>query len=280
MAVAVVTDSTASLTAAEAAAAHVDVVPLQVVVGGTAYEEGVEVSSAEVATALRAGRALSTSRPSPQAFLDAYTAAAERGADAVVSLHISAALSGTYESAVLAARDSPVPVHVVDSRSMGMGLGFLVLQAARSAADGLDVQTVADDARRRAGTSRAFFFVATLEHLRRGGRIGPAAALVGSALAIKPLLVLEEGVISPLEKVRTSTRALARLADLAVKEVGDRPAEVAVHHLDAAERATALADGLRSRLPSVGDIEVSDVGAVIGTHVGPGMVAVVVVPGP
>jgi DegV family protein with EDD domain len=278
--VAVVTDSTASLSAQHAQRAGVRVVPLQVVVGGTAYEEGIEVTSAEVATALRAGRALSTSRPSPQLFLDAYTAAAEAGAESVVSLHISAALSGTYESAVLAARDSPIPAHVVDSRSMGMGLGFLVLQAARSAVDGLDAEAIAQTARARAATSRAFFFVATLEHLRRGGRIGPAAAFVGSALAIKPLLVLDDGIISPLEKVRTSSRALARLADLAVAEVGDRPAEVAVHHLDATERANALAEGLRARLPAVGDIEVSDVGAVIGTHVGPGMVAVVVVPQP
>ncbi|WP_426566354.1 DegV family protein [Angustibacter sp. McL0619] len=280
MAVAVVTDSTASLSPLDATAAGVQVVPLQVVVGGTAYEEGVEITSAQVATALRAGTALSTSRPSPQLFLDAYTAAAEAGADSVVSLHISAALSGTYESALLAARDSPIPAHVVDSRSMGMGLGFLVLQAARSAADGADVQAVAQAARARARGSRAYFFVGTLEHLRRGGRIGPAAAFVGSALAIKPLLVLDDGIISPLEKVRTSSRALARLADLAVTEVGDRAAEVAVHHLDAAERATALADGLRARLPKVANIQVSDVGAVIGTHVGPGMVAVVVVPGP
>ncbi|GAA4359066.1 DegV family protein [Angustibacter luteus] len=280
MVVAVVTDSTATLTDHDLQGLDVRVVPLQVVVGRTAYDEGVEITSAEVAAALRAGTPSSTSRPSPQLFLDAYTAAAEAGADSVVSLHISAALSGTYESAVLAARDSPVPTEVVDSRSMGMGLGYLVLQAARSAADGQDAATIAAASRERARTSRAFFFVATLEHLRRGGRIRPTAAFVGSALAIKPLLVLDDGIISPLEKVRTSSRALARLADLAAAQIGPGPAEVAVHHLDALERAQALADGLAARLPDLGPIEVRDAGAVIGTHVGPGMVAVVVVPGP
>src|SRR5919107_1667132 len=131
MPVAVVTDSTASLPQAAAAAEGVLVVPLQVVVDGTAYAEGIDVQPADVATALRAHRSVTTSRPSPQLFLDAYTRAAERGADAVVSLHISAALSGTCESAVLAARESRVPVEVVDSASMGMGLGFAVLGAAR-----------------------------------------------------------------------------------------------------------------------------------------------------
>lgn len=278
MPVAVVTDSTAYLDEADVQQDGVRVVPLQVVVGGTSYDEGVEIGSAQVATALRAWRPVSTSRPNPQAFLDAYTCAAEAGADAIVSLHISAAMSGTYESAVLAARESPVPTTVVDSRSMGMGLGFLVLDAARSAAAGETAERIAERARERAARSKAFFCVATLEHLRRGGRIGSAAALVGSALAIKPLLVLDDGVISSLEKVRTFSRALARLEDLAVATVGDQPASVAVQHLDAAERAHGLAARLRGRLPQVGDVVLAEVGAVVGAHVGPGMVAVVVVP--
>lgn len=279
MPVAVVTDSTAYLATAQVQRHGVYVVPLQVVVGGTAYDEGVDIDSAQVATALRSWTPVSTSRPSPQAFLEAYLEAAERGADAIVSLHISADMSGTYESAVLAARDSPVPTTVVDSRSLGMGLGFLVLDAARSAATGRGAQEIAQRVRERAARSKAFFFVATLEHLRRGGRMGAAAALVGSALAIKPLLVLDDGVISPLEKVRTSSRALARLEDLAVEAVGGDVAAVAVQHLDAQERADALAGRLRHRLPHIQNVVVAEVGAVVGAHVGPGMVAVVVVPG-
>lgn len=280
MPVAVVTDSTAYLPSQLIARLGVRVVPLQVVVGGRSYDEGLQISSAEVAAALRAWTPVSTSRPTPHAFLEVYTQAAQAGADAIVSLHISAEMSGTHESAVLAARESPVPTQVVDSRSMGMGLGFLVQHATRAAAAGEGMEQICAAVRARAATSRAYFYVATLEHLRRGGRIGPAAALVGSALAIKPLLVLDDGSISPLEKVRTSARALARLEELAVAAAGAGVGvELAVHHLDAAERASTLAARLHDRLPAAGDVVVAEVGAVVGAHVGPGMVAVVLVPG-
>jgi DegV family protein with EDD domain len=276
--VAVVTDSTAYLPAQTAGQLGVRVVPLQVVVGGTSYAEGREIDSRAVAEALRAYTPVSTSRPSPQELLDEYVAAADAGADSIVSLHISAAMSGTFESAVLAARESPVPTEVVDSRSLAMGLGFLVLQAARSAEAGMSSSEIAAAARRRAACTRGYFYVATLEHLRRGGRISGAAALLGSALSIKPLLRLDDGHIEPMEKVRTASRALARLAELAVAAAGDQPVELAVHHLDAPERAAALADQLREAVPQACDVVVSEVGAVIGAHVGPGMVAAVVAP--
>ena len=280
MPVAVVTDSTASLSPAAAQEAGVLVVPLRVVVNGTAYAEGVDIEPADVASALRGHGQVTTSRPTPLQFLEAYTQAADRGADAVVSLHISAALSGTYESAVLGARESPVPVEVVDSRSMGMGLGFLVLDAARQARDGAGQADVAAAARARSERTTAYFYVATLEHLRRGGRIGAASAFLGSALAIRPLLVLDEGVIAPLEKVRTSSRALTRLVELAATaaEAAGGPVALAVQHLDAAQRAQHLADRLHERLPTATEVVVGEVGAVVGAHVGPGLVAVVVSP--
>jgi DegV family protein with EDD domain len=280
MPVAVVTDSTASLSKAAAEAAGVLVVPLQVVVDGATYAEGVDVHPGDVAAALRAHRTVTTSRPSPQIFLDAYARAAERGADAIVSLHISAALSGTCESAVLAARESPVPVEVVDSGSMGMGLGFTVLDAAERARAGAGALDVAAVARARAAGTAAYFYVATLEHLRRGGRIGSASALLGSALAIRPLLVLDEGVIAPLEKVRTSARAMARLEELAVAAAAAAggPVALAVQHLDAPDRAERLAERLGAVVPGVNEVVVAEVGAVVGAHVGPGLVAVVVSP--
>jgi DegV family protein with EDD domain len=276
--VAVVTDSTAYLPAQTVQELGVRVVPLQVVVGGTAYAEGLQIDSRAVAEALRAYTPVSTSRPSPQELLDEYVAAAASGADSIVSLHISAAMSGTFESAVLAARESPVPTEVVDSRSLAMGLGFLVLQAARSAAAGMSSSEIAAAARRRAACTRGYFYVATLEHLRRGGRISGAAALLGSALSIKPLLRLDDGHIEPMEKVRTASRALARLGELAVAAAGEQPVELAVHHLDAPERAAALADSLREAVPQACEVVVGEVGAVIGAHVGPGMVAAVVAP--
>jgi DegV family protein with EDD domain len=277
MPVAVVTDSTAYLPAETVQAAGIAVVPLQVIVGGRAYDEGVDIDSRAVAAALRAWTPVTTSRPSPQALLDIYTRLADEGADAVVSMHISAQMSGTYESAVLAARESPVPTHVVDSRSLGMGLGFLVLEAAASAHAGAAADDIAERARRRSEGVSTYFYVATLEHLRRGGRIGAAAALLGSALAIKPLLVLRDGHIEPLEKVRTASRAVARLEELAVGAASGGRADVAVHHLDAATAADALAARLQSALPA-SRLVVGEVGAVVGAHVGPGMLAVVVAP--
>ena len=180
--VAVVTDSTAYLPAAQAAAAHVTVVPVQVIVGGETMDE-TSVSSNDIADALREWRPISTSRPSPSAFVDAYQRLALGGADEIVSVHLSGAMSATVESAELAAKEVSLPVHVIDSRSVGMGLGFPVLAAAQAAADGATAAKVEEIVRRRSGTASVLFYVDTLEYLRRGGRIGKAAALVGSALS-------------------------------------------------------------------------------------------------
>lgn len=276
--VAVVTDSTSYLPARLVRECDIEVVPLQVVIGGTAYDEGGETSSATVAQALRSWTPVTTSRPGPAAFADAYERAAERGRDGVVSVHLSSKMSGTVESAELAAKESPVRVEVVDSRSLGMGLGFAVLAAARAAMDGGTVDDVAGVARTRAAATAAIFYVDTLEHLRRGGRIGPAAALLGSALAVKPLLHLVDGHIEPLEKVRTSSRAIARLEELAVEKAGSAAVDVAVHHLANPDRAESLAQRLLTRIRGLQDMHVSEVGAVVGAHVGPGMLAVVVAP--
>jgi hypothetical protein len=178
-------------------------------------------------------------------------------------------MSGTVESAGLAAKESPVRTEVVDSRSHGMGLGFAVLAAARAASSGATVGEVAEAARARAESSTVVFYVDTLEHLRRGGRIGAASALLGSALAVKPLLHLVDGQIQPLEKVRTAARAISRLEELAVERARDAPVDVAVHHLANADRAGALAERLRARLPGIDEMVVSEVGAVVGAHVGP-----------
>jgi DegV family protein with EDD domain len=276
--VAIVTDSTAYLPASTAAAAGISVVPLQVVVEGRSLDEGTAFGPRELTDALRRRVRVSTSRPSPRAFLDTYESVVAAGASAVVSVHISGHLSGTGDAARLAAEDAPVPVEVVDSHSLGMGLGYAVLSGAAAADVGDTVGQVADVVRRRADRTSTFFYVDTLEYLRRGGRIGAARALLGAALAVKPLLHLREGEIQPLEKVRTSSRAVARLEELALERAGTGPVDIAVHHLDNAERADALAQRLRARLPAMGELVVSEVGAVIGAHVGPGLLAVVIAP--
>jgi DegV family protein with EDD domain len=281
MPVALVTDSTASLTAETVAEHGITVVPLQVVIGATAYDEGVDgsVTPQMLADALREWTPVSTSRPNPDAILEVYDKLVADGADEIVSVHISSELSGTFESAQLAARRASVPVTPVDSRQVGMGTGYAVLAAADAIAGGADAASAAAAARMRAANTTSLFYVDTLEYLRRGGRMGAAAALVGSALAVKPILRVEDGRVAPFEKVRTSTKALSRLEELAVEAAGDAEVDVAVAHLASPERAAQLADRLGNRLEKgLGERAVSlgEIGAVLGAHVGPGMVAVAV----
>lgn len=283
MGVAIVTDSTASLTPELVADAGVPirVVPLHVVVAGHEFTEGVDITRDRLVEALTAHEQVSTSRPAPRVFLDAYEAAAREGADAIVSIHISADMSGTVQSAQLAATQAPVPVTVVDSRAIGMAMGYAVLSAAAAAAQGGSVAEVVAAARSRLAATSLVFYVDTLEHLRRGGRIGAAAALLGSALAIKPILTLTEGHIAPLEKVRTSTKAIARLEELSLAAVvAATPAgcDITVHHVGPPERAEAVADWLVDRTPADAAVTVAELGAVVGAHTGPGTLAVVVAP--
>ncbi len=275
--IALVSDST-SVDEETAERLDILVVPLTVVIGAKSYDEGTAAGPETVAAALKQRVPVSTSRPAPEAFLRVYHKAAKAGAEAVVSIHLSGEVSGTYESAALAARDASVPVVTVDSRQLGMATCFAVDSAAAALDDGASAEAAADIARVRAAATTALFYVDTLEFLRRGGRVGAAAALVGSALAVKPLLKVDDGRIVPLEKVRTSGKALTRLEELAVAAAGDQPVDLAVSHLANGDRADTLAERLRERVPDVGALVVNQVGAVIGAHVGPGMLAVVVSP--
>lgn len=291
MSTALVTDSTAYLPSALLDGLDIRVVPLHVVVGGRTHSEGVDIDPAAVAAALRAFTPVTTSRPTPAAFIDAYEAAAAAGADSVVSVHLSEAMSSTIGSAHLAASAAPIRVTVIDSRALGMVMGFAVLAGARLAAGGASAGEVADAVRATCAGASVMFYVDTLEYLRRGGRIGKAGAMLGSALAIKPILGLRDGQIVPLERVRTSSRAIARLEELAVdaaQAAGTADAggaggngggvDVAVHHLDSPERAERLAERLRARLGPGTEVVVVELGAVVGAHVGPGTLAVAVVP--
>ena len=278
----VVTDSTASLPSQVAQDRGIVVVPLQVVIGATVYDEGPDGATPEmVAEALRAFRPVSTSRPSPALLTEVYAKAAQDGATEILSIHLSAEMSGTHESAQLAARDAPVPVTVVDSRQVGVATGYAALSAADVLDAGGTVADAATAARARAGAATALFYVDTLEYLRRGGRIGAAAALLGGALSVKPLLRIDEGRVVNLDRVRTSARALSRMEDLIVEAAGDRPADVCVSHLANPDRAGELAQRLTARLADNlqgREVWCGELGAVLGAHVGPGMVAVCVAP--
>jgi DegV family protein with EDD domain len=277
--VAVVTDSTSSLPDGLAARRGIRVVPLEVRLGSLVGQEGVDIDTAQLCAALADRRLdVQTSRPAPAEFAACYRAALDEGASAVVSVHLSRELSGTWEAARLAAAEiGDDRVRVVDSRAACMGLGYAVLAAADAAEAGEPVDEVAAAASDVAARCRMFFSLDSLERLRRGGRIGAAAALFGTALAVKPLLHITQGRILPLEKVRTTARAAQRLVELAAAAAGEGPVDLAVQHLAAATRAEDLAARLRERL-DVARLLVSEVGAVIGAHVGTGLLGVVVVP--
>lgn len=277
--IALVTDSTSSLPQEWVERNEVSVVPLQVVIGACAFDES-QVSADALAQALKVWTPVSTSRPNPEVFLDVYETLAKQY-DEIVSIHISGELSGTFQSASSASAKASVPVHVVDSRQVGAGSGFAVMAAADARAAGLGGSRIAEAARAQGAQSTSLLYVDTLEYLRRGGRVGATAALLGSALAVKPILVLEDGRIVPRERVRTAAKALARLQELAVAAAqAHGSVRVAVAHLANPDRAEQLASALREVLGEVvlGDVMVSEIGAVLGAHVGPGMVAVCVAP--
>jgi DegV family protein with EDD domain len=278
MPVAVVTDSTAYLPAELSGSYDLTVVPLTVVINGTEGPEGEQIQPAEVARALSARRSMvSTSRPAPSQFTDAYRKLLEAGADGIVSVHLSAKLSGTYEAACLAAADLGDRVQVVDSETTGMGLGFAALAAAQAATEGKDLASVRDTAADHASRVSTLFYVDTLEFLRRGGRIGAAQALLGTALAVKPILHVVDGAIVVRDKVRTAGRALTKLVDLAVEAAADNDVDIAVHHLQSPDRATSLADAIATRLNDrLRDTYITEIGAVVAAHAGPGVVGVVV----
>jgi DegV family protein with EDD domain len=278
MPVAVVTDSTAYLPAELSGSYELTVVPLTVVINGEDGLEGLEIQPAEVARALGERRAaVSTSRPAPSQFSAAYQRLLDAGADGIVSIHLSAKLSGTFEAASLAALELGPRVEVVDSGTAGMGLGFAALAAAAAAREGQDLDSVRRVAVDHVSRVSTLFYVDTLEFLRRGGRIGAASALLGTALSVKPILHMADGAIVVRDRVRTAGRALAKLVDLAVEASGEGEVDIAVHHLEQPDRAAALADAIAMRLGDrLRDCYLTEVGAVVAAHVGPGLAGVVV----
>lgn len=272
-----VTDSTARIPVALAAELGITVVPVEVIRNGLSYSEDVDISTAAIAAALHDGDELSTSRPAPARFLQTYQELAAAGASHIVSAHLSAELSGTFHGAQMAAGQVDVPVAVIDSRTISMVLGFAVIEGARVAASGADAAGVADAIKGRAAAGRVFFYVDTLEFLRRGGRIGAAAAMLGTALRVKPILTVASGSVQPLEKARTTAKALNRIVDLAAEVAGGRPVDICVQDVDTPQRAGNLADDLVRRVPTA-EVSRGSLGAVLSTHVGPGAIAVVVSP--
>ncbi|MEU5851911.1 DegV family protein [Saccharopolyspora shandongensis] len=275
--VAIVTDSTASIPHDVAEQLGISIVQLELKVGDE-YNDERRVPHPTLAQAMRDGIPVATGEPPPPAFFWNYTDAAASGAEAIISIHISEGLSQTCQSARIAAAEIGIPVYVVDSRLVGLGLGFPVMAAAEAAVSGATPQGVMGVLDRRLRTTTQLLYVDTLEYLQRGGRIGRAQAWLGQALSIKPVLVLKEGVIDQLTKGIGPDRALKKAVSNAVQRAGSGPVDVGVEHFQFADRAQRVLDDLRSQLPQIRRVTLEETSAVLGAHAGPGALGVTVSP--
>lgn len=271
------TDSTSSLPVGLAAQWGITIVPTQIKIGEHVRAEH-NVPTDVLVRALEDNLNVSTSAPDPAGFLWAYEDLAARGADEVVSVHISSKQSETYEIARRAAAQSRVPVHVVDSGTTGMSLGYAVLAAARVAGAGGGSRRVMDALAKRIEGSAELIYVDTLEYLRKGGRIGAATAMLGGAVSLKPLLTMINGRVAPLTRALGTERALRKLVDTAVQKAGAQTVDIAIEHFDARARADTIAARVRERLPQVREITFTEVSSTIGVHLGPGAVGITVSP--
>ena len=267
----VVTDSTADFTVEQAAALGVTVVPLLVRFGDEVFQDRVTLPTSEFfARLLRSTVMPATSQPSPAAFAAAYQPLLEGGAD-IISLHISAALSGTFNAANLArAQLDPARIATVDTRQASFGAQTLVREAVRSAGEGAPLAEVVADVEALKPDVRIVATVDTLEFLRRNGRIGRVSALLGGLMALKVLITVSDGIVVPLDKVRTRARSLQRVQQLIE---ADAPfyGPVLVGHTHDPAAGEALVAALQARFPEQ-EVLLCEVGPVIGAHAGPGTV--------
>jgi DegV family protein with EDD domain len=275
--VAIVTDSTACIPAELAARMGVRVVQQQLQIGDE-FDDEARVSGEQISRAMRGKTPVTTAPPDPGAFFWAYQDAAVSGASAVVSLHISSRMSQTCQMAKEAAGQVSVPVHVLDSGTLGMSLGFAVLAAARVARSGGVVGQVLAIAGVRIARSTELLHVESLEWLRRSGRIGAAQHLIGTAFAIKPMLTVRRGEVAPLDRTVGGERALRKMVDRAVTVAGGRPVDVAVEHIGVDDRVPAVVDALRGRVANLKELLPVSVTSIITAHVGPGAMGITISP--
>ena len=273
MTVRIVTDSSCDLPSDALTRHGITVVPLTIRFGEQDFVDHVDLSTAEFWARCAASEELpATAAPSIGQFEQAYRTLAAQGASGIVVVSLSSELSATMQSAVLAAEavQGTIPVTVVDSLSVSVGLGMMVIAAAEAAAGGASLDQVADVARSLVGRTHVWATLDTLENLKKGGRIGGAKAFLATALAIKPIIECRDGKVSEGGKQRTRAKALAFLVD---KLAGRNDIErVAVAHADCSD-VDAFVEMVKPYAP--GEVLVGDIGAVIGTHAGRGTIALV-----
>lgn len=282
--IAFVTDSTAGMPPEQVKEHNVTVVPLQVVFGTESFRDGVDLTQDEFFRRLKEAKSLpTTSQPSVADFEEAYSKLlADPNVDSIISIHLSSRLpSGTFSSATQAAErlgaGTPKKITVIDSHSAYMGEGLMVINASRAAREGKshdEIVKMVEDMRPK---MRVLLLVDTLEYLQKGGRIGGAQAFLGGLLNIKPILQVKDGRVEPLERVRTRRKAMERLAEIGAEESAGKPCQVVVGHGQAPEDAATLRSLLSEKM-KIDEEFTSDLGPVLSTHTGPGVLGFVYYP--
>lgn len=274
MTVKVITDSTSDLPQDLADSLGIELVPANIHFGNETFKDGVDLSADDFYERLTHGDTLpTTSQPSPGELVQLYERLA-KDADAIVSIHVSSKLSGTYNSAVQGKQEANAacPIEVIDSQQATLALGMAAIAAARVANDGGSAGEVAAMARDAASRSVCSALLDTLEYLQKGGRIGKAGAMLGSLLKIKPIIIIRDGEVQQFAKERTLNRALARLEqaarDLAPIE------DLGVMYSTERDDALRVAGSLRDLLPEGKEPIIARIGPAIGAHAGPGAIGI------
>ncbi|HHY14816.1 MAG TPA: DegV family protein [Firmicutes bacterium] len=279
----VVTDSGSDLPQEVLETLQIHVVPLTVQFGEEIYRDGVDISVEEFYRKLEAESEIpSTCQPSPADFVRVYENIAQPG-DTIISIHLSSKMSGTYQSAVLAASmlDPNIDVKVIDSQCASLGIGVVAAAAARAVQAGADVEQVLAELKPIIDNLQVYFVVDTLEYLQKNGRIGMASAFMGTLLSIKPILTVQDGMVAPFEKIRGKAKALNRIRELMEEFKNrhpDRKLTAAISNANAREDAERLARYLEGQLPLEREIIIGSIGPTIGVHTGAGTIALFIYP--
>jgi DegV family protein with EDD domain len=271
MPVVVVTDSSARLPDDLRRQWGIRQVPLHILVDDSDLRDGVDDVPDDIHDYGQATTAAATPAELGEVFRQAL---ADSGGDGVVAVHLSAALSGTFGAAETIAAEIGPAVRVIDSKSAAMNTGFVALAAARAAAGGADLDTVAESAAAAVSRNHGFIVVHQLDNLRRSGRIGGAGAWLGTKLSLKPLLRIDDGKLVLAQRVRTASKAVATMIDRVCEVVGERSAAIAVHHVANPDGAADVVAALAERLPAAEPVIVTDLGPALALHVGAGALAV------
>ncbi len=278
-AIRIVTDSTADLPLSLVERYGIGVVPLSVIFGEDSYRDGIDLSSGDFYRRLVTdARHPHTSQPSPAAFEEQYRRMSAEGAERILVFCLSSRLSGTYQSATMAAQMVDFPVDVIDTEQASLSMGWMVVAAAQAIEAGTtadDVIQWVEDCRKRISL---LFVVDTLEYLQRNGRIGKASAVLGTLLSVKPILSLAEGMVTAVDKVRGNSKATQRMVEICSERyAGQTGLRVGILHATAPEQAARLAETMQAALRPE-RILISEIGPVIGAHVGPNALGIAVVP--